>query len=90
MTAKNPKAPSFEEAYERLETILEALNSGELSLEKSLHLYEQADQLMTLCSKKLVQAEQRIETLIKNRQGEIEVDSSNKPKLEPLHLDSSL
>lgn len=57
----------FEKAYERLEQILGELNSGETPLEKSLALYEEANTLITLCSSKLSQAEQKIETLIKGR-----------------------
>ncbi|WP_228547018.1 exodeoxyribonuclease VII small subunit [Candidatus Neptunochlamydia vexilliferae] len=57
----------FEKAYERLEQILGELNSGETPLEKSLALYEEANKLITLCSSKLSQAEQKIETLIKGR-----------------------
>ena len=57
----------FEKAYERLEQILGELNSGETPLEKSLALYEEANKLITLCSSKLNQAEQKIETLIKGR-----------------------
>lgn len=60
---------SFEAAYVKLEKILAELNSGETSLEKSLELYEEANKLITLCSSKLSQAEQKIEMLIKNREG---------------------
>lgn len=68
MTENNEKKPfSFEEAYGRLEKILEQLNSGDTPLEKSLSLYEEANKLITLCSSKLTQAEQKIEILIKSR-----------------------
>jgi len=63
---------SFEAAYERLEKILNELNSGETPLEASLKLYEEANKLIALCSSKLNSAEQKIETLIKNREGSIE------------------
>jgi len=74
---------SFEQAYTRLETILEELNSGELSLEKSLKLYEEADRLIMLCSNKLSHAEQKIQTLIKNRDGTVATNSDANPQLEP-------
>ncbi len=70
---------SFEKAYARLEEILEHLNAGEVPLEESLRLYEEAEQLITSCSKKLSAAEQKVQTLIKNRNGEIELDSDGKP-----------
>ncbi len=63
---------SFEASYEKLEKILAELNSGETSLEKSLELYEEANKLITLCSSKLNQAEQKIEMLIKNREGTLQ------------------
>lgn len=63
---------SFEKAYTRLEQILEKMNSGTVSLEESLSLYEEADKLISSCSKKLDAAEKRIQTLVKNREGEIQ------------------
>jgi len=79
---ENDKNFSFEQAYSRLEEILEALNSGEVSLEKSLELYEEADSLITHCSQKLNSAEQKIQTLIKNRNGNLALDENGKPQLE--------
>ncbi|MCB1110171.1 MAG: exodeoxyribonuclease VII small subunit [Chlamydiia bacterium] len=67
MEPKQNENFSFEEAYARLEGILSELNSGETPLETSLKLYEEANKLITLCSSKLNQAEQKIEMLIKSR-----------------------
>ena len=75
---------SFEEAYASLEKILEKLNSGKASLEDSLKLYEEADQLITSCHRRLVEAEQRIEVLIKNRQGELTLSETGSPLTQPL------
>lgn len=61
---------TFESALQRLEQILEKMNSGAVALEESLKLYEEADHLITSCSKKLNDAEKKIEILIKNRSGE--------------------
>lgn len=93
------QAFSFEEAYSRLEQILEELNSGEASLEKSLELYEEADRLISHCSHKLSFAEQKIQTLIKNRSGELALDETGQPQVDNFepqaeevltrHLDSS-
>ncbi|MEX0961963.1 MAG: exodeoxyribonuclease VII small subunit [Simkaniaceae bacterium] len=58
---------SFEKAYERLEIILEILNKGEVPLEDSLKLFEEADQLIKIAGSKLKSAEKKIEMLIKNR-----------------------
>ncbi len=47
------KELTFEEAYKRLEEILEKMNSGKASLDSSLSLYEEADKLITTCQSKL-------------------------------------
>ena len=73
----------FEQAFARLEEILEKMNAGALSLEDSLHLYEEADKLIQICNKKLLQAETKIEMLIKNREGEILLSDSSTPATQP-------
>lgn len=69
----------FEKAFHRLEEILELMNSGKVSLDDSLKLYEEADKLITNCSKKLQDAEKKIEMLIKARNGELQMGSDGKP-----------
>lgn len=69
----------FEEAYQKLEEILQAMNSGKVALDDSLKLYEEADKLITTCQKRLVEAEKKIEILIKNRSGEISVNEAGDP-----------
>ena len=71
---------SFEQSYDELEKILEKLNSGETPLEESLKLYEKAETEKENCNKKLTSAEQKIQTLIKNREGKIETEDNN-PKM---------
>lgn len=71
---------SFEAAFARLEEILEKMNSGAASLDESLTLYEEADRLIGTCTKKLNEAERRIEILIKNRQGDLALDANQIPK----------
>ncbi len=65
---------SFEQAFERLEKILETMNGGKTSLEDSLKLFEEAEKLMRVCGSRLHTAEQKIEQLIKGRGGEITVE----------------
>ncbi len=80
MKASNTPAPnSFEQTFARLEAILETLNSGHASLEEALKLYEEADKLIIQCSKKLQDAERKIEVLMKGRQGELQLSDSQKP-----------
>ena len=79
---------SFETAYAKLEAILSELNNGETPLEKSLELYEKANQLISLCSSRLTQAEQKIEMLIKNREGQLETapySPESEKVLDPAH-----
>ena len=82
MKNQEDKHFSFEMAYKRLEEILEHLNIGEVALEKSLELYEEADGLITICDQKLNSAEQKIQTLIKNRNGTFSLNSGGQPQVE--------
>ncbi len=74
MTTKQPK---FEEAYGRLEQILEKMNSGTIGLDDSIKLYEEADSLIAVCGKRLADAEHKVETLIKKRTGELSMNNGN-------------
>lgn len=75
----------FESAVTRLEQILEKMNSGAVALEDALKMYEEADQLIASCNKRLNEAERKIETLIKNRAGEVATGSDGKPSTQPFH-----
>lgn len=79
MTQEPQKTLSFEEAFARLEQILEKMNSGSVSLDESLALYEEADKLIITCQKRLTDAERKIETLIKGRNGELILGPDQKP-----------
>ena len=79
MTEKEAALPSFEETYIRLEKILEKMNFGNPTLDESLTLYEEADRLITSCNTRLLEAEQKIEILIKNREGTLALNEQNKP-----------
>ena len=59
---------SFEKAFNRLEEILQKMTEEKVSLDISLNLFSEADSLIKQCTKNLVEAEQKIETLIKNRE----------------------
>ena len=63
-------APDFETALKRLEEIVKKLESGDLTLDASLELFEEGIQLSRLCHVKLGQAERRVEILLKNNEGE--------------------
>lgn len=51
---------TYEEAFDRLEEILAALESADLPLEQSLDLYEQGAALAAYCARKLDEAELRV------------------------------
>lgn len=85
MTKKEDEQ-SFEKSFKRLEEILEKMNSGEISLDESLKLYEEADKLINTCGKRLNEAERKIEILIKNRNGEIVTEENREPKTEDFNI----
>jgi exodeoxyribonuclease VII small subunit len=84
---------SFEKAHQRLEEILEKMNSDEsIDLEQSLNLFEEANSLITLCQNKLSSAQKRIDLLIKERDGSLSMSPEGSPQHEEmtLSLDSDM
>ena len=59
----------FEDALQRLEEIVDRLETGELPLEDSLKVFEEGVALARRCSKYLEEAEKRIELLTKDEAG---------------------
>lgn len=55
-----PKQPSYEEAMAHLHEIVQALESGEESLENSMKLFEEGARLSAFCYEKLEQARQKV------------------------------
>jgi exodeoxyribonuclease VII small subunit len=56
-------SPSFEEALTELESIVDALEKGEMSLEESLSVFERGIGLTRTCQQALDAAEQRVRIL---------------------------
>lgn len=54
---------SFEEAYSQLEEVVAKLESGEMTLEESVGLFEQGKQLAAHCQSLLDKAELRVKKL---------------------------
>ena len=75
MPAKAKKAANadipFEAAAEKLESIVQAMESEELPLEKLLVQYEEGTKLVKICESKLQAAEKRITQLEENLEGEL-------------------
>ena len=59
------KTVDFEKSLERLETIVDEMESGELALEQMIKHFEEGSRLVTQCSTKLTEVEQKIEKLVK-------------------------
>ena len=62
----------FEKALERLEKIVEDLESGNIPLEDALKKYEEGVKLSRFCTQRLAQAETKIETLTRALSGTFE------------------
>lgn len=54
---------TFEQAMEKLETIVDRLESGDVPLEDAISLYQEGMQLAKICGDKLEQFERKIEML---------------------------
>ena len=65
----DPTIKDFEAAIAELDAIVKKLEEGDLSLEKSLELYERGIHLSRFCHSRLEDAERRIEIL--NERGEL-------------------
>ena len=67
--AENPTGPkpveSFESCLEELEKVVHELEAGDLTLERSLELFERGMGLSESCRKQLEEAETRVEMLIR-------------------------
>ncbi len=68
------EAPPFEDALERLEALVDALEDGDLELEESLSRFEEGVRLVRSCSDRLRQAELRVKQLEADGEGDRERD----------------
>lgn len=55
--------PTFEEALDKLEGIVEKLSNQDITLEKSVELYEEGLRLSKICTETLEQATLKIEQI---------------------------
>jgi exodeoxyribonuclease VII small subunit len=67
----DPATLSFEAAVERLQTIVEQLEGGDLSLEQSIACYEEGVKLSRRLTQTLDEAQKRIERLAAGEDGEL-------------------
>ncbi len=80
MAKKKIENLSFEESLSELETIVQNLEQGELSLEESMGLFERGLNLSQLSQHKLQDAEQKIQILMDKN------DSNAEQSLAPFDL----
>ena len=76
MSAKPKPAtaePNFETAMDRLETIVEQMESGKLPLEDLIVRYEEGMNMVKVCQERLASAEQKIEIIARNSAGKVTV-----------------
>ncbi len=60
---------NFEQAITELESIVEELEQGDISLEESINKFEKGMKLSKLCDDKLNQLEQKMKKLVKTEDG---------------------
>jgi len=65
MAKKIPEKLDFEAALKELETLVETMEKGDLSLEDSLGHFERGVQLSRTCQQALKEAEQKVDILMK-------------------------
>ena len=62
---------TFEKAMNKLEQIVQELESADLPLEKAIKKFEEGVQLSKFCSEKLDETEKKITILLKDQNGQV-------------------
>ena len=62
--SKNTESFVFEQSLAELETLVQQMESGDMSLEESLKAFEQGIKLTRSCQKALTDAEQKVQKLL--------------------------
>ena len=65
------KVKDFESALKSLEDIVVQLESGDLTLDRALELFEEGIRVSRFCSSKLEEAERKVEVLVKSASGDM-------------------
>ena len=66
---KTEPGQNFEGAMDRLEEIVEQMESGKMMLEELIVRYEEGMKLVKVCQERLAKAEQKIEIIARNSAG---------------------
>ena len=75
MAKKETPNKNFENALEELEQVVELLESGELPLDDSLAAFEKGVGLVKFCNHKLNEVERKVELLVKDKAGNLQLKS---------------
>ena len=65
------KTLMFEEAVQMLEDFVQRLENGNMTLDESLKVFEEAVKLVRICNEKLDQAQLKVKLLTKNSDGTV-------------------
>jgi len=76
-TTKNTGTPSFETNLQRLEEIVDQLESGEKSLDEVVTMFEEGIRLSTNCMEFLDKTELRLKKLSKDAQGKFQLSTED-------------
>jgi exodeoxyribonuclease VII small subunit len=72
--------PSFDDGLDRLEAVVQQLESGSLTLEDALACFEEGVQLSQALQKQLAEAQRRVEVLKAGLGGEYRAEPLDGPK----------
>jgi exodeoxyribonuclease VII small subunit len=73
MAKKESTQQNFEGALEQLEEVVEQLESGDLPLDDSLAAFEKGVGLVKFCNQKLSEVEKKVELLLKDKDGRLQL-----------------
>jgi exodeoxyribonuclease VII small subunit len=76
---KESQELKFEEAIANLEQVVEQLESGDLSLEDSLAVFEKGVGLVRYCNQRLSEVEKKVELLVKDKDGQLQLKPFGNP-----------
>ncbi len=65
---------SFEEALQKLEEIVSKLENGDIPLEESINIFKKGVELTKFCKEKLNEAETQLKKLVKDENGNFQLE----------------
>ena len=80
MKKTKPTGFKFELALERIEQIVERMESGEIELDQALELYQEGNDLMAKCRIALKDVRTNIKKLTRDGQGQLKLEANEMEK----------